>query len=187
MPCATFLGFEETPHRAGAIAIKNENPAAHGQDQAFGVAHSAEQALDILELLSGRGAGMTLREIAQELAIPPSSLHGILRLLAALHYLAAPDVRWRYLLGAKALELGAGYLSGSALLCRGAAPDARPCRDYARDGPVRRPRRQSRSSPRYAPYFHTRAFGVIACAPHPRSDLQAHHGSRRRTARVSAI
>ncbi len=97
------------------MAIKNENPAARGQDQAFGVARSAERALGILELLSGRSEGMTLSEIASELAIPLSSLHGILRLLVARHYLAAPDVRRRYQVGAKVLELGAGYLSGSGL------------------------------------------------------------------------
>jgi len=80
-----------------------------------GTARSADRALDILELLSGHGDGFTLSEIAQELEIPPSSLHGILRVLVARRYLAPPDVKRRYRLGAKVIELGAGYLGGSGL------------------------------------------------------------------------
>jgi DNA-binding IclR family transcriptional regulator/ABC-type xylose transport system substrate-binding protein len=97
------------------MAIKRGGELSRDRDPATGAARSAERALDILELLSGRSDGLTLSEIAQELAIPPSSLHGILRVLATRRYLASPDVKRRYQLGAKVLELGAGYLRVSGL------------------------------------------------------------------------
>jgi len=84
-------------------------------DQPSGNARSAGRALDILELLSNRVDGLTLSQIARELRIPPSSLHGILQVLVARRYLVSAGPKRHYRLGTKVLNLGAGYLGGTGL------------------------------------------------------------------------
>ncbi|WP_433047654.1 IclR family transcriptional regulator [Dactylosporangium sp. CS-033363] len=68
---------------------------------------SADRTLDILEALATAGPS-TLSELTRALDIPKSSLHGILRTMAARGWIEATDTRFR--LGLKALRVGAAYL-----------------------------------------------------------------------------
>jgi DNA-binding IclR family transcriptional regulator len=68
---------------------------------------SADRTLDILETLAASGAS-TLSELTRLLDIPKSSLHGILRTMAARGWIEADGTRFR--LGLRALQVGAAYL-----------------------------------------------------------------------------
>ncbi|WP_433206976.1 IclR family transcriptional regulator [Dactylosporangium sp. CS-047395] len=68
---------------------------------------SADRTLDILEALATAGPS-TLSELTRALDIPKSSLHGILRTMAARGWIEATETRFR--LGLKALRVGAAYL-----------------------------------------------------------------------------
>jgi len=66
--------------------------------------------LDILELVARRPEGLTLSAIAEELSVPISSLHGLLRVLQVRDYLTrVPDDR-RFRIGPRLLEVSLGYL-----------------------------------------------------------------------------
>src|SRR5829696_1122016 len=68
---------------------------------------SADRALDILELLSDSGPGLTLAEIAKALGIARSSAHGLVHTLLARHYIAVDDGRGRrFRLGVRLVQLG---------------------------------------------------------------------------------
>jgi DNA-binding IclR family transcriptional regulator len=68
---------------------------------------SADRTLDILEALAAAGPS-TLAELTRLLDIPKSSLHGILRTMAARGWIEAEETRFR--LGLRALQVGAAYL-----------------------------------------------------------------------------
>lgn len=68
---------------------------------------SADRTLDILEALATAGPS-TLSELTRLLDIPKSSLHGILRTMAARGWIEASQTRFR--LGLRALQVGAAYL-----------------------------------------------------------------------------
>ncbi|WP_433615808.1 IclR family transcriptional regulator [Dactylosporangium sp. CA-139114] len=68
---------------------------------------SADRTLDILEALA-TGGPSTLSELTRALDIPKSSLHGILRTMAARGWIETTQTRFR--LGLRALQVGAAYL-----------------------------------------------------------------------------
>lgn len=68
---------------------------------------SADRTIDILEALATAGPS-TLSELTRLLDIPKSSLHGILRTMAARGWIEADQTRFR--LGLRALQVGAAYL-----------------------------------------------------------------------------
>lgn len=73
-------------------------------------ARAATRVLDILELLARQPAGLTLSEVAAQLAVPVSSLHSLLRVLEARGYLTRPPGSRRYCLGPQVPAISRGYL-----------------------------------------------------------------------------
>lgn len=83
---------------------------------------SADRALLVLEHLSQKDRSQTLAEIAVELRIPKSSLHGLLRTMQLRGWLAVDDSEGliRYRVGAKALAVGASFLVTDDIVQRSA-------------------------------------------------------------------
>jgi DNA-binding IclR family transcriptional regulator len=73
---------------------------------------SAGRTLDLLELLADEPRPWTLVDLARELGIPKSSLHGLLRTLTARGWVRTDDTGTRFRLGMRALRVGAAYLDG---------------------------------------------------------------------------
>jgi DNA-binding IclR family transcriptional regulator len=73
---------------------------------------SAGRTLDLLELLADQPRPWTLVDLARELGIPKSSLHGLLRTLTARGWVRTDDTGTRFRLGMRALRVGAAYLDG---------------------------------------------------------------------------
>lgn len=71
---------------------------------------SADRTLEVLELLSRSDARRGLADLARELDIPKSSLHGILRTMIARGWVEADASGTRFGLGVRALQVGAAYL-----------------------------------------------------------------------------
>lgn len=80
--------------------------------QDFQPVKSAGRTLDVLEVLAGRPRAWTLVDLARELGIPKSSLHGLLRTLTARGWVRADETGTRFRLGMRALQVGAAYLDG---------------------------------------------------------------------------
>ncbi len=70
---------------------------------------SVTRALRILDLLAKAGKSLPLQQIAQELEIPKSTAHGILKDLVQERFVDAHD-RATYTIGIKAFEVGAAHL-----------------------------------------------------------------------------
>jgi DNA-binding IclR family transcriptional regulator len=73
---------------------------------------SAGRTLDLLELLADQPGPWTLVDLARELGIPKSSLHGLLRTLTGRGWVHTDDTGSRFRLGMRALRVGAAYLDG---------------------------------------------------------------------------
>lgn len=73
---------------------------------------SAGRTLDVLEVLADRPGPWTLVDLARELDIPKSSLHGLIRTMTARGWVRADDTGTRFRLGLRALRVGAAYLDG---------------------------------------------------------------------------
>lgn len=73
------------------------------------MSNSVLRALDILELLSKAGGPMSLTPIAEQLGIPKSTAHSILRDLASREFLVVRE-HASYSIGLKAFEIGAAHL-----------------------------------------------------------------------------
>lgn len=84
---------------------------------------SADRTLTLLEHLASVGAPRSLGEIADALAIPKSSLHGLLRNLHGRGWLSADDHDGgvRYRIGPQALTVGAAYLQSDDIVRRSEA------------------------------------------------------------------
>ncbi len=80
---------------------------------------SALRVLDIFELLAQFPDGISLSEISTRLAIPKSSVHGLLATLLGRGYLRAGRHDHTYRLGARLFELGSRYMAGADLLTEG--------------------------------------------------------------------
>lgn len=70
---------------------------------------SSDRTLEILERLADAGR-RTLGELARELDIPKSSLHGILRTMAQRGWVEVDATGTRFRLGLRALQVGSAYL-----------------------------------------------------------------------------
>ncbi|MEU1811779.1 helix-turn-helix domain-containing protein [Micromonospora sp. WMMD1076] len=71
---------------------------------------SADRTLELLELLAASPERRTLAELARDLDIPKSSLHGLLRTLVQRGWLEVDGNGSRYGLGVQALRTGTAYL-----------------------------------------------------------------------------
>lgn len=91
-------------------------------DQKTTAVKSADRALTVLEYLAAATSARNLSEIADDLRIPKSSLHGILRNLQSRGWLSVDegDAGPHYRIGPQALTVGASYLSGDDFVRRSA-------------------------------------------------------------------
>jgi DNA-binding IclR family transcriptional regulator len=71
---------------------------------------SAARTMDILEVLADAPEGLSHAELAERLAIPRSSLTGLLETLVARDFVEWDEARRRYLTGFAVLRLGRSYL-----------------------------------------------------------------------------
>jgi DNA-binding IclR family transcriptional regulator len=83
-----------------------------------GAVKSAERALAILELLTGREHPLTFTEIAHALSYPRSSLHGLLRTMVERGWAEFDPVGRTYTLGIRTLEAGNAYTRAIGLVER---------------------------------------------------------------------
>ena len=81
---------------------------------------SVDRAIRILKVLQG-ARRMTLGEIAQQLGLPPSTVHGILRTLLAHGMVGQEPASGRYRLGPAVLPLGNVFLETLELRSRAMA------------------------------------------------------------------
>jgi DNA-binding IclR family transcriptional regulator len=80
--------------------------------QDFQPVKSSGRTLDVLEIMAGAPRSWTLVDLARELGIPKSSLHGLLRTMTARGWVRADETGTRFRLGMRALQVGAAYLDG---------------------------------------------------------------------------
>jgi DNA-binding IclR family transcriptional regulator len=71
---------------------------------------SADRTLEVLEALAGSPARRGLGELARDLGIPKSSLHGLLRTMMQRGWVEADATGTRFGLGVRALQVGAAYV-----------------------------------------------------------------------------
>ncbi|MDG4766796.1 helix-turn-helix domain-containing protein [Solwaraspora sp. WMMD406] len=71
---------------------------------------SADRTVELLELLAATPDRRTLVELARDLGIPKSSMHGLLRTLVQRGWVETDTAGSRYGLGVQALRTGAAYL-----------------------------------------------------------------------------
>ncbi|HEY1700574.1 MAG TPA: IclR family transcriptional regulator [Trebonia sp.] len=79
---------------------------------------SADRVLAILELLAAGHRRYSLSEIGQELDIPLSSLHGILRTMQRRRWLEVDETNTRFGIGPEALIVGSSYPRSDPLVAR---------------------------------------------------------------------
>jgi DNA-binding IclR family transcriptional regulator len=79
---------------------------------------SADRVLAILELLAAGHRRYSLSEIGQELGIPLSSLHGILRTMQRRRWLEVDETNTRFGVGPQALLVGSSYPRSDPLVAR---------------------------------------------------------------------
>jgi DNA-binding IclR family transcriptional regulator len=79
------------------------------ETQAFATVKSARRVLDILELLASAPRGLSFSQVADNLALPKSSLYSLLRTLTDRHWLEVDEETRRYWIGVRAWEAGQGY------------------------------------------------------------------------------
>jgi DNA-binding IclR family transcriptional regulator len=79
---------------------------------------SADRVLAILELLASGHRRYSLSEIGQELAIPLSSLHGILRTMQRRKWLEVDETNTRFGVGPQALIVGSSYPRSDPLVAK---------------------------------------------------------------------
>jgi DNA-binding IclR family transcriptional regulator len=83
-----------------------------------GSIQSIERAAAILRLLSGRNRRLGVVQIAGELDLPKTTVHGILRTLALVGFVEQDAESGKYQLGAALLHMGSSYLDGNELRTR---------------------------------------------------------------------
>src|SRR6185312_12445540 len=69
---------------------------------------STERAIAVIELVAGNG-GLTLTELARQLALPKSSTHGLVHTLRRRGYISFDEARRTYHLGMRLWELGQAF------------------------------------------------------------------------------
>jgi DNA-binding IclR family transcriptional regulator len=83
-----------------------------------GSIQSIERAAAILRLLSGRNRRLGVVQLAGELELPKTTVHGILRTLANVGFVEQDPESGKYQLGAALLHMGSSYLDGNELRTR---------------------------------------------------------------------
>ena len=83
-----------------------------------GTIQSIERAAAILRLLSGRNRRLGVVQLAGELDLPKTTVHGILRTLASVGFVEQDPESGKYQLGAALLHMGSSYLDGNELRTR---------------------------------------------------------------------
>ncbi|TDC02494.1 MarR family transcriptional regulator, partial [Micromonospora fluostatini] len=71
---------------------------------------SADRTVELLELLAASPDRRTLVDLARDLGIPKSSMHGLLRTLVQRGWVETDSAGLRYGLGVQALRTGSAYL-----------------------------------------------------------------------------
>jgi len=79
---------------------------------------SIERAAAILRLLSGRSRRLGVVEIAGQLGLPKTTVHGILKTLRDVGFVEQDPESGKYQLGAALLHMGSSYLDGNELRTR---------------------------------------------------------------------
>ena len=79
---------------------------------------SIERAAAILRLLSGRSRRLGVVEIAGQLGLPKTTVHGILKTLRDVGFVEQDQESGKYQLGAALLHMGSSYLDGNELRTR---------------------------------------------------------------------
>ena len=79
---------------------------------------SVERAAAILRALSGRSQRLGVMEVAAELGLPKSTVHGLLRTLKEVGFVEQDRDSGKYQLGAALLHMGSSYLDGNELRAR---------------------------------------------------------------------
>jgi DNA-binding IclR family transcriptional regulator len=79
---------------------------------------SIERAAAILRLLSGRSRRMGVVEIAGQVGLPKTTVHGILKTLRDVGFVEQDPESGKYQLGAALLHMGSSYLDGNELRTR---------------------------------------------------------------------
>ena len=79
---------------------------------------SIERAAATLRLLSGRSRRMGVVEIAGQVGLPKTTVHGILRTLLDVGFVEQDPETGKYQLGAALLHMGSSYLDGNELRTR---------------------------------------------------------------------
>jgi DNA-binding IclR family transcriptional regulator len=79
---------------------------------------SIERAAAILRLLSGRSRRLGVAELAGQLGLPKTTVHGILRTLVDVGFVEQDPESAKYQLGAALLHMGSSYLDGNELRTR---------------------------------------------------------------------
>lgn len=82
---------------------------------------SALRTIEILEVLAGQNARMTLSEVQRHTGIPKSSLHGLLQTLVETGWLEVDSRGTAYGIGLRALRIGTAYLESDPVV-EAAAP-----------------------------------------------------------------
>ena len=83
-----------------------------------GGVQSVERAAAILRALSGRSQRLGVMEVAAELGLPKSTVHGLLRTLKEVGFVEQDRDSGKYQLGAALLHMGSSYLDGNELRAR---------------------------------------------------------------------
>ncbi len=83
------------------------------------VSRSVQRALEIFELILGRGEPVTVADVVTDVGIPKSSAYELIRTLAQAGYIERTPVTGTYALGRKLYELGMAYRSQVDLLKEG--------------------------------------------------------------------
>ncbi len=86
--------------------------------EAFHPVKSADRTLDVIETLADSRRSRTLAELSAELAIPKSSLHGILRTMAQRGWVELDSTGTRFGLGLRALRTGTAYVDRDDAVAR---------------------------------------------------------------------
>lgn len=79
---------------------------------------SADRTLEVLEALAASTSRVSLADLARELDIPKSSLHGILRTLAQRRWVDVDETGLRFGLGLRALLVGASFIESDDVIAQ---------------------------------------------------------------------
>lgn len=99
--------------------MAGDSKDAESEKSQGAASRSVQRALDIFELLLGRGQPVAVKDIVTDLRIPKSSAYELVRVLAENGYLESGQTAGRFALGRKLYELGMAYRAQVDLLKEG--------------------------------------------------------------------